>query len=75
MNDLDHYMKEVLKVKYYFRYCDDIVILGESKERLREILQLMIEHLSYDNLSIKPNYQIFPVESRGVNFLGYISFH
>ena len=28
----DHWIKEVLKVKYYFRYCDDITILGSNKE-------------------------------------------
>lgn len=34
-SDLDHYCKEVLRIKYYYRYCDDIVILGATKEQLR----------------------------------------
>ena len=32
----DHWIKEILKVIYYFRYCDDITILGSSKEELHE---------------------------------------
>ena len=31
----DHWIKEVLKVKYYYRYADDIVLLSDSKEKLR----------------------------------------
>ena len=35
----DHYVKEVLKVKYYVRYADDMVFLTSSKEELIEILK------------------------------------
>lgn len=71
----DHWIKEQLKVKYYFRYCDDIVILGKDKKVLREILYKIIEYL---NLNLKlelSNYQIFPVKSRGIDFVGYKSYH
>lgn len=71
----DHKIKEYYKVSYYFRYCDDIVTLHSSKEFLRNLLKIIIEELSALNLSLKPNYQIFPVNSRGVNFLGYVSYH
>lgn len=72
----DHWVKEELKCKYYFRYADDIVILGKDKNWLR---QIRIEIQSYLfvllNLEIKPNYQIFPVDSRGIDFVGYKFFH
>lgn len=71
----DHWIKEELRVKNYFRYCDDIVILGSDKNSLREILN---EIRSYLNVNLKlelSNYQIFPVESRGIDFVGYISYH
>lgn len=71
----DHWIKENLKVKYYFRYCDDIVILGDNKNDLRNILYKIIEYL-YLNLDLKlSNYQIFPVESRGIDFIGYKFYH
>jgi hypothetical protein len=34
MTGFDHWVKEVLKVKYYFRYCDDMVFLASTKEEL-----------------------------------------
>lgn len=68
----DHYVKEVLGVKHYYRYMDDIVIFGETKEELREIY-LFVEYYLTKRLllNIKENWQIFPVAARGIDFLGY----
>lgn len=41
LNDLDHFIKEKLKCKYYIRYMDDGIIIDKSKERLREILTIL----------------------------------
>lgn len=73
---LDFYIKSTLKVKYYFRYCDDIVILSSSKKTLHAILENMravIEGVLH--LTVKSNYQVFPVEARGIDFLGYVIRH
>lgn len=73
---LDHCMKCELGVKYYFRYCDDIVILGPNKEYMRGIFDKLREVVEGRlHLSIKPNWQIFPVEARGIDFLGYVIRH
>ena len=32
LNELDHFIKEDLKIKYYLRYMDDFVLLVNSKE-------------------------------------------
>lgn len=72
----DHILIEQKHVKHYFRYADDIVILSESKKFLHQILSFIIYYLSVHlNLEIKPNYQIFLVESRGIDFVGYVFFH
>lgn len=72
----DHYCKEVLKCKYYFRYNDDVVILDSSKKRLHGILVAMNNYYySKLNVQMKSNYQIFPVDKRGIDFLGYRFFH
>ena len=72
LSGLDHYVKEKLKIKYYFRYCDDIVILGESKERLHKVREEIKEYIEKNlKLNLKENYQIFPSRVRGVDFLGY----
>lgn len=72
----DHYCKEVLHCKFYFRYADDIVFLSDSKEFLHEVFHKIKEYLETKlSLQIKPNYQIFPVEARGIDFVGYVSYH
>lgn len=37
-NDIDHYIKDVKKCKYYVRYMDDGIVLLKSKEELKELL-------------------------------------
>lgn len=72
LSSLDHYIKEELKIKYYFRYCDDIVILGNDKDFLRDCFYKIQEFIDKNlKLKIKDNYQIFPVDIRGIDFLGY----
>jgi len=73
---LDHFMKYDLRVKHYFRYCDDIVILAPTKEYLHDVLEKMRKVIEGQlHLTVKKNYQIFPVESRGIDFLGYVIRH
>ena len=42
-NDLDHYIKDFCRRKYYVRYMDDGIILGKTKEELQELLKGMNE--------------------------------
>lgn len=71
----DHWLKEVKKVRHYFRYADDIVILAPSKEELHALLHDIRAYLGDLKLHVKRNYQVFPVESRGIDFLGYVFYH
>jgi len=72
----DHWIKETKKVKYYFRYCDDIVILHKDKQYLNILLKDIKTYLKTElKLEIKSNYQIFPVNKRGIDFVGYKSYH
>lgn len=72
----DHWIKEKKRVKYYWRYADDIVILASDKETLHELLHEIRAYMR-DNLKlkVKRNYQVFPVDSRGIDFLGYVFYH
>jgi retron-type reverse transcriptase len=36
LNELDHFVKDILGYDRYIRYVDDFIILGEDKERLKE---------------------------------------
>jgi retron-type reverse transcriptase len=75
LDELDHYLKEVIRVKYYYRYCDDIVMLSDSKEKLWDYLNVVREYAKKYKLQIKTNYQVFPIDKRGLDFLGYRFFH
>jgi retron-type reverse transcriptase len=72
----DHWLKEDLQVKYYFRYADDMVILADNKPYLHQVLSEIRNYLQ-DNLNLiaKENYQVFPVDSRGIDFVGYVFRH
>lgn len=71
----DHWIKEVKKIKYYYRYADDIVILSSNKNILHTLYQNIEQYLKRLKLSIKHNYQIFPLDSRGLSFVGYVFYH
>ena len=72
----DHWLKEKKNVKYYFRYADDMVILHSSKKFLRNLLKDITEYLNINlKLELKHNYQIFPVDSRSIDFVGYRFYH
>lgn len=72
----DHYIKEVKGVKYYFRYADDMVFLHADKIFLNELLIDIRAYLNDNlNLQLKGNYQVFPVDARGIDFVGYVFFH
>lgn len=72
----DHFIKQDLSVKNYFRYADDIVVLAGTKPYLHSILADMKNYLTKNlKLTVKDNYQIFPVAARGIDFVGYRTFH
>lgn len=70
LSDLDHFIKEKLKCKYYIRYMDDFLILDVDRERLKycfkeikgELLKLKLHENKKSNL-----YRA----SLGFTFLGY----
>ena len=70
----DHYVKEVLRCKHYFRYCDDLIILGKNREELKRIKSLITKYLS-DNLylEVKPNWSCRHIRD-GIDFVGYVHF-
>lgn len=73
LGEFDHWIKEKKAIKFYFRYCDDCIFLSSSKEELHKLRKETEDYLK-DNLKleVKKNWQIFPIDSRGIDFLGYI---
>lgn len=71
LQDLDHFIKEKLKVKYYLRYMDDMVLFSRNKKELHKIKLEIDKFLKPQGLIIKENWQLFKVNSRPLDFLGY----
>lgn len=68
---MDQYAKNKLKLKYWFRYMDDMVAIVKTKEeaikQLDEIRRFLKENL---RLELNSKTQIFK-STQGVNFCGY----
>lgn len=77
INTLDNLVKQGLLtkskgVKYYFRYMDDMVIFGSSKEELHKLKRELDESMAVNLKQVlKHNWQVFPTKVRGVDFVGY----
>ena len=75
-SSFDHWLKEQKHVKHYYRYMDDIVIFGRTKEELLSLLKEIQQYFRTElKLNVKGNWQIFPTYIRGVDFLGYRTFY
>ncbi len=70
LNDLDHYIKEKLRCKYYVRYMDDFIILDTNKEKLKEIFKILEIEINKLDLKVNPKSNIKNLKN-GINFLGY----
>lgn len=75
MEGLDHYIKEDLGIKYYLRYTDDMVLFGANKKKLHIARRKIEEYIKPLNLTLKNNWQVFKVDSRPVDILGYKFYH
>ena len=67
-NEADQFIKHKLKIKYYFRYMDDSVILMKDKTELKQV-KYEIEKFIWENLKLKFNKKTNIFKSKqGVNF-------
>lgn len=71
LEGLDHFIKEELKVKYYIRYVDDLVLLGPNKKKLHKAKREIDDYLAKIKLRIKGNWQVFKIDCRAIDFLGF----
>lgn len=59
LNDLDHFIKEKLKLKYYVRYQDDGLIFHESKEYLKFCFKEIEKFLDKEHLKLNNKSRIY----------------
>lgn len=77
-----HYVSEMLYterrgkrhnlVHHVLFYMDDIILLGSNKKHVRRAANMLESYLNnFLELSLKPDYQLFPLDSRPIDMMGY----
>jgi hypothetical protein len=65
----DHYIKEVLRCKYYGRYMDDSYFICETKEKAEYVLSVMLGKFAEIGITASPRKTSIVKLSRGFTFL------
>lgn len=75
LHELDFYIKERLRVKYYLRYCDDFLIIDRSPKDFADILRDIQSFLaSALKLELHPRKVSTRRAVQGIDFLGWVHF-
>lgn len=75
LHELDRHAKISLQEKHYLRYCDDFIVLSESRERLSGVTQNIEEFLNTKlSLQLHPKKVFIRTWAQGIDFLGYVLF-
>lgn len=70
LSELDHYIKETLRIKGYVRYMDDMVLWHDDKAVLNDTFRRISEYVEVQlQGALKP--EILMSTKRGLTFLGY----
>lgn len=70
LNSFDHYVKEKLWIKYYWRYVDDFILMHHDKEYLKSLIQIIGSYLSEElHLKLHPHKVYLQPISHWVEFL------
>lgn len=68
-NRIDHYIKEVLRCKYYGRYMDDSYIICETKQQAAAILDALLIKYAEKGITVNRKKTAIVKLSRGFSFL------
>lgn len=69
LSELDHFIKENLRISFYVRYMDDMLIMGNNRDELKEQLEAIKQFSSRLRLTLKPI--VLNKTELGISFLGY----
>lgn len=68
VDEMDHFIKERLRIKHYVRYMDDFILIHQDKEYLQYCLSEIRKHLAKIGLELNKKTALFPI-SQGITFL------
>ena len=71
LDDLDHFIKERLRIKHYLRYMDDFVLIHHDKAVLQECLKEIVAFLTgTTGLELNKKTSLYPLR-QGVKMLNW----
>ena len=74
LDELDKFIKHLLKVKFYLRYTDDFIIAHQDKYYLKGLTPEIKEFLRQDlKLDLHPEKIMIRKLRQGIDFLGYVA--
>ena len=72
LNELDQYVKHILKVHYYLRFMDDFILLVKDKEEAKILLKKISIFINNELKLELNNKTRYYTNKMGVDFCGYI---
>lgn len=74
LDRIDRIVKERLRIKFYVRYMDDMIILVNNRNQARTILEYLRLEVEKENIMLNSKSAIFTTKN-GVEFLGWRFFY
>jgi len=75
LHELDDFVKQTLRLRYYVRYCDDFIFLSNEEHLLKSLTVIIAEFLHKNlRLELHPKKVIVRKLSQGIDFVGYLLF-
>lgn len=71
LDQIDHFIKETLRIPGYVRYADDFIFFGNNKQALRDQLSAIEDRLVDLRLKLHANKTVLSKCETGVKFLGF----
>jgi Retron-type reverse transcriptase len=72
LNDIDHWLKQVVKVPAYLRYVDDLIFFADNKKQLWDIKSRLDKKLEELGLSLHSKKQQLHRSNERIDVFGYL---
>jgi len=73
LNELDQFVKHKLRMRHYFRYADDFIIVHNNRDYLQNLLEFLSDFLKSElGLELHPQKVEIRKFQQGIDFLGYV---
>ena len=71
LKPLDEAIRRADGVTHYLRFMDDFVFFSANKRKAKRIREIIKEELAKLGLELKHTYQLFKIDDRGLDMIGY----